>query len=62
MIKISDFTWEWLDLVGWCDCQPRQDQCQVCKAKRARERQQQAPQPKVFTGQPQLKPKRMDFE
>jgi hypothetical protein len=59
--KISDLAWDWLDELGYCSCEPRQDQCQVCKQQRALERQRQPKQPKVFTGQAEHKPRKLSW-
>lgn len=34
MQRISAFTLDWLDRVGWCECQPPKDRCAVCQQKR----------------------------
>lgn len=62
MNKVSDFTWAWLDKIGWCDCTPRRDQCPVCKEKRAQQRAADQG-PKVFTGRPAgPRPRKLDWE
>lgn len=58
MVRISAAALDWLDQIGWCECQPTKDKCAVCRQKRDSMRVQQ---PQVYRGAVQ-KARRLDWE